>query len=97
LADLWVRADGGNALVLPLSFASGPAAGQPADLVRIQVTGAAALQCAATNLNFSERRRCGSRGSFTYHDQEFSEVSAIVMTDPPTVTADPIPVTERPT
>jgi hypothetical protein len=95
LGDVWVRADGVRVLVLPLRFVSGPANPQAADLVRLQVPGAAALQCPATNIDFADRPACGDGDRLVYHDGELNQVEAVVVPDPAGVTADPIPVSER--
>jgi hypothetical protein len=95
LGEVWVQADGVRVLVLPLSFVSGPAHGQSADLVRVRVRGASALQCPATNVNFADRRPCGTGDRLTYHHGELNQVEAVVVADPAGVTAEPIPVTAR--
>ena len=95
LGDIWVRADGVRVLVLPLRFGSGPANSQPADLVRVQVSGAQALQCPATNVNFADRRPCGTGGRLVYHDAELDQVEAVLVPDPVGVTAEPILVPEK--
>ena len=95
LSDVWVQADGVRVLVLPLSFASGPASRQPADVARVQVRGADALQCPATNINFADRSTCGSGGRLAYHDGELDQVEAVAVVDPAGVTAEPIPVPEK--
>ena len=95
LGDVWVRADGVRTLVLPLSFGSGPANRQPADQVRLQVQGASTLQCPATNVNFADRRSCGTGARLAYHDGELDQVEAVVVADPAGVTAEPIPVPEK--
>lgn len=95
LGDVWVQADGVRILVLPLSFGSGPANRQPADLIRLQVQGASTLQCPATNVNFADRRPCGTGARLAYHDSELDQVEAVLVPDPAGVTAEPIPVTAR--
>ena len=95
LGEVWVQADGVRVLVLPLQFGSGPANSQPADLTRLQVPGASALQCPATNVNFADRRACGAGDRLAYHDGELDQVEAVVVPDPAGVTAEPIPVTEK--
>jgi hypothetical protein len=82
-------------LVLPLQFVRGPANPQSADLVRLKVRGASALQCPATNVNFADRRSCGDGDRLAYHDGELDQVEALVVPDPAGVTAEPIPVPER--
>ena len=81
--------------MLPLRFASGPGNGQPQDLVRLQVKGAGELQCPATNLSFSERRSCGDGGRLTYYPDELGQREAVAVPDLTTITAEPIPVTEK--
>jgi hypothetical protein len=95
LGDVWVEAEGTRLLVLPLRFASGPGNGQPQDLVRLQVPGVGALQCPATNVNFSERRRCGDGDRLVYRPDDVDQREAVVVTEPSGVTAAPIPVTEK--
>jgi hypothetical protein len=95
LGDVWVRADGVRVLVLPLRFVSGPANPQAADLVRLQVPGAAALQCPATKIDFADRPACGDGDRLVYHDGELNQVEAVVVPDPAGITAEPIPVTEK--
>lgn len=95
LGDVWVEADGLRLLVLPLRFASGPGNGQPQDLVRLQVKGAGALQCPATDLNFSERRTCGDGGRLTYSPDGLGQREAVAVTDLTQITAEPIPITEK--
>ena len=95
LGDVWVQADGVRVLVLPLRFGSGPANGQPADLVRVQVAGASALQCPPTNVNFADRRSCGIGDRLAYHEGELDQVEAVLVPDPAGVTAEPIPVPEK--
>jgi hypothetical protein len=95
LDEVWVQADGVRVLVLPLSFASGPASSQPADLVRVRVAGAAELQCPATNVNFADRRPCGAGDVLAYSDGELDQVEAVLVPDPVGVTAQPIPVSEK--
>ena len=98
LGDVWVEADGANALVLPLQLRgrpgwlpagrSGPDPGSWGD------PHWSALRPISTSTHAAE---CGSREFFAYHDREYSSVSALVVTDPPGVTAQPIPITERET
>ena len=95
LGDVWVQVDGVRLLVLPLRFASGPGNGQPQDLVRLQVTGAGELLCPSTNVNFSDRRTCSDDGRLTYHPFELDQREAVAVTDLTTITAEPIPVTEK--
>jgi hypothetical protein len=95
LGDIWVQGDGVRVLVLPLSFASGPANSQPADLVRVKVARATALHCPATNVNFADRRPCGNGGGLVYSEGELDQVEAVLVQDPPGVTAEPIPVPEK--
>ena len=95
LGEVWVQADGVRILVLPLRFGSGPANSQAADLVRVQVVGASALQCPATNVSFADRRPCGTGGRLAYHDEELNQVEAVLVPDPAGVTAEPIPVAAR--
>ena len=91
LGDVWVEADGIRLLVLPLRFASGPGNGQPQDLVRLQVAGAGALQCPATNVNFSDRRSCGEGDRLTYRPDDVDQQEAVAVTEPSGVTAEPDP------
>ena len=95
LGDVWVEADGVRLLVLPLRFASGPGNGQPSDLVRLQVRGAGALECPATNIDFADRRTCGEGDRLTYRPHEVDQREAVAVTSPVGVTAAPIPVTEK--
>ena len=95
LGDVWIEADGTRLLVLPLTFAGGPADGQPADLVRLQVRGAGELQCPATNVNFSDRRACGDGDRLTYRPHRMDQLEAVAVPNPSGVTATPIPVTEK--
>jgi hypothetical protein len=95
LGEVWVQADGVRILVVPLRFGSGPANRQPADLVRLQVPGASALECPATNVDFADRRACGTGDRLVYHDGELDQVEAVVVPDPAGVTAEPIPVREK--
>jgi hypothetical protein len=95
LGDVWVEAEGARVLVLPLRFVSGPANPQAADLVRVQVRGASALECPATNVDFADRRPCGTDARLAYHNDELNQVEAVLVPDPAGVTAEPIPVTAR--
>jgi hypothetical protein len=95
LGAVWVQADGVRLLVLPLQFASGPGNGQPQDLVRLQVRGAGALQCPATNINFSERRSCGDGDRLVYRPDDLDQREAVTVTEPAGVTAPPVPVPEK--
>jgi hypothetical protein len=95
LGGVWVQADGERLLVLPLRFASGPGNGQPQDLVRLQVKGAGELQCPAANVSFSERRTCGDGGRLTFYPDELGQREAVAVPDLTTITAEPIPVTEK--
>jgi hypothetical protein len=81
--------------VLPLRFGSGPASGQPADVVRVQLRGASGLQCPATNVNFADPRPCGTGDRIIYYDGELDQVEAVLVPDSVGVTAEPIPVPEK--
>jgi hypothetical protein len=94
LTDVWVVADGVRALVLPLQFARGPGNGQPQDLVRLRVRGAAGMQCPPTNVTFAERRKCGY-DQLTYRAGDLDQVQAVAVPEPVGVTAEPVPVTEK--
>lgn len=95
LSDVWVEIEGERVLVLPLRFVSGPDTGQPADQVRLNVNGAARLDCPDSNELFADRQTCGEDDVLNYRPAELRSTEAVTIPDPGFITAAPVPVTER--